>query len=166
MILNADKNKIFIINFSQNYQFIPRFRVPDAKNDLEVVSSTKLVGITLTNDLKFHVHVQNIVKNGNNKMWMLRHLKQFLFNQNDLIEIYTIFIRSRTEYCVPAWNASLTVENKEDIERIQKTALRIILGETYENYDNALTVCKLETLEKRHEDLCLAFALKCTNHDI
>ena len=114
MKINADKTKIFVVNFSKNHQFIPRFRVPGTPCDLEVVAST--------NDLKFHEHVQNLVKKGNNKLWMLRHLKQFSISLNDLIEIYTIFIRSCLEYCVPVWNPSLTVENKGDIERIQKNS--------------------------------------------
>ena len=96
---------------------------------------------------------------------MLRHLKQFGISLTDLIEIYTIFIRSGVEYCVPVWNASLTGEDKGDIERIQKTALKILLGETYETYENALVICNLKTLEKRREELCLTFALQCTKNE-
>ena len=107
--------------------------------------------------------MKNIVSSANNKLWMLRHLKQFKISEADLVEMFSIFIRSRLEYCVPVWNASLTNENKEDIERIQKTALKIILGESYEEYETALDQCKLKTLDQKREDLCLMFALKCTN---
>ena len=98
MILNSEKTKIFVINPSQNYQFTPRMRVPGANTDLEVVYTTKLVGVTLTADLKFHQHVYNIVKTANQKLWMLRRLKQFEIKLTDLIEIFTTFIRSRLEY--------------------------------------------------------------------
>ena len=66
---------------------------------------------------------------------------------------------------MPVWNPSLTVENKGDIERIQKTALKILLGESYENYDKALENTMLKSLEERREDLCLAFALQCTKNE-
>ena len=86
MILNADKIKKFCVNPSLNYQFQPRIRIPGSNNDLEVVASTKLVGVTLTSDLKFHKHIENIVKASNNKLWMLllRQLKKFGMKGEDL----------------------------------------------------------------------------------
>ena len=48
---------------------------------------------------------------------------------------------------------------------VQKTALKIILGEYYEDYETALDQFKLKTLEQRREDLCLTFAMKCTNNE-
>ena len=162
MILNADKTKAFVINYSHNYQFRPRLRVPGSDDDLEVVTSVKLVGVTLSADLKFHEHVTKMVKSANGKMWMLRRLKEFGLAEKDLIEIYTLFIRSRLEYCAPAWNASLTQGDKDEIERIQKTMLKIVHGDDYEDYACALQKSNLTTLEERREALCLTFALKCT----
>ena len=140
-------------------------RVPGASNDLEVVYTTKLVGVTLTSDLKFHQHVNNMVKSANSKLWMLRHLKQFEIKSADLIEIYTTFIRSRLEYCVAVWNPSLTEDDKKDIERIQKTAIKIITGDPDLNYEESLKLVNLKTLEKRREDLCLDFAITCVQSE-
>ena len=165
MVLNASKTKAFMINYSKNYQFIPRLRVPGSNADLEVVDTVKLVGVTLTADLKFHDHVSNIVKTGNGKLWMIRRLKEFGISKTELIEIYTMFIRSRLEYCVPAWNASLTQDDKEDLERIQKTVLKIVHGEYYLDYAHALQESNLKTLEDRREELCLTFAIKCTTDE-
>ena len=164
MILNDKKTKAFVINYSKNYQFRPRLRVPGSSSDLEVLSSVKLVGVTLSADLKFHEHVNKIVKTANRKMWMLCRLKEFGMSQKDLIVIFTLFIRSKLEYSVPAWNASLTETDKEEIERIQKTMLKIIYGDEYEDYPSALEKSNLTTVEERREALCLAFALKCI-HD-
>ena len=165
MILNSEKTKIFVINPSQNYQFTPRMRVPGANTDLEVVYTTKLVGVTLTSDLKFHQHVNNMVKSANSKLWMLRHLKQFEIKSADLIEIYTTFIRSRLEYCVAVWNPSLTEDDKKDIERIQKTAIKIITGDPDLSYEESLKLVNLKTLEKRREELCLDFAITCVQSE-
>ena len=79
----------------------------------------------------------------------------------DLIEIYVLFIRSITEYCLVAFHSSLTVEQANDIERIQKTSLKVILGELYIDYQAALEMCGLQTLYERREERCLEFALKC-----
>ena len=82
------------------------------------------------------------------------------------MEIYKIQIRSKLEYCVPAWNSSLTEDDKTEIEIMQKTALKIIYGEKYEDYESSLEMCQLETLEKRRTGLCLKFAQQCTQNEI
>ena len=42
---------------------------------------------------------------------------------------------------------------------------RIILGDSYVSYDNALELAKLKTLEKRREELCLNFAKSCLRYE-
>ena len=87
------------------------------------------------------------------------------FCEEDLIEIYTTFIRGSLEYCVPVWNASLTEDDKDEIERIQKTALKIIVGDGYGGYETALEMCLLTSLEVRREELCLSFGLDCSKNE-
>ena len=65
------------------------------------------------------------------------------------------------EYSCVIWHSSITMEERRNIERIQKTALRILLGECYEDYESALKTCGLDTLELRRTKLCLNFAQKC-----
>ena len=62
------------------------------------------------------------------------------------------------------WHSSLTQENKSDLERVQKSAVKIILGDSYRGYKNALNVLNLQSLDERREELCLKFAKKCTRH--
>ena len=59
------------------------------------------------------------------------------------------------------WHSSLTEENKEDLERVQKAAVRLIFGKLYENYGDALDKLNLQTLEERREVLSLKFAENC-----
>ena len=47
------------------------------------------------------------------------------------------------------------------LERVQKSALRIILGKRYTTYSDALNVLDIETLEDRRKSLCFKFAKKC-----
>ena len=49
------------------------------------------------------------------------------------------------------------------MERIQKVALRLILGENYTTYNEALKQTGLDTLRSRRTRLCLNFAIKCVN---
>ena len=74
-------------------------------------------------------------------------------------------IRCLLELAVPAWQSSLTLAEKADIERVQKSACHIILGGLYGSYTNALEVLNLESLEVRRNNLCLKFALKEEKHE-
>ena len=73
-------------------------------------------------------------------------------------------IRSLTEYCSVAYHSSLTVGQATDLERIQKTCLKVILGENYIDYQSALEMTGLQSLHDRREDRCLKFALKALKH--
>ena len=59
----------------------------------------------------------------------------------------------------------LTQQNIDDIERIQKISLKVILNERYENYEQACTLMNTESLVLRRENLALKFALKCLKSD-
>ena len=85
-------------------------------------------------------------------------------NQEELKNIYILFIRSLLEQSATVWHSSLTVENKNDLERVQKTAIKLILGNHYLSYEQALKKLDLENLHERRETLCLAFAKKSSKN--
>ena len=71
-----------------------------------------------------------------------------------------MFIRSVLESSCSVWHKSLTKENESDLERIQKTAFKLILGNTYYTYENAQTLLCLPTLKDRREELFTKFTHK------
>ena len=98
-------------------------------------------------------------------MELLRRVASFNPPEEDLKEIYILFIRSILEQSATVWHSSLSEDNKNDLERVQKTALKIILKEKYCGYQQGLAKLDLESLECRRENLCLNFANKCTKND-
>ena len=98
-------------------------------------------------------------------MTILRKLNAFEVAMEDLINIYILFIRSRLEYSAVVWHSSITGGERIELERVQKVALRLILREDYDNYQHALEISNLETLETRRKALCLKFAKKCTKSE-
>ena len=56
------------------------------------------------------------------------------------------------------WHSSLTDSNRQDIERIQKAALKVILRGDYTSYEQALEVLNLDSLNQRREKMALKFA--------
>ena len=59
----------------------------------------------------------------------------------------------------------LSKTNENDIERVQKSALKLILKENYKDYKTALKTLNIESLYDRREKLCLKFARKCLKDD-
>ena len=82
----------------------------------------------------------------------------------DLLEIYILYKRSLTEYCATAFHSSLTQEQSTEIERIQKTCLRLILGDNFVSYAATLEMAGLDSLCERREKGCLEFELRCLKH--
>ena len=81
-----------------------------------------------------------------------------------MLDIFKLFVRSIVEYCSVAFHSSLTVEDSSKIEQVQKTCLKVILGEMYVSYSAALEMTGLTPLSTRREERCLNFAVKCVRH--
>ena len=163
MILNQKKTKVMIFNFTENYQFTTRLEL--SRENLEVVSQAKLLGVIITNDLKWDSNTDYLVKKANSRMQLLRKVASFTKSKEDKKAIYLLYIRSILEQSSVVWHSSLTQENSEDLERVQKAAVKLILGKNYENYEDALIQADLESLKARREELCKKFAKKCVSSD-
>ena len=97
-------------------------------------------------------------------MQMLHKLKSFNVANEDLVTIYILYIRSILEQSCQVWHYSLTEEDSNSLERVQKVACGIILSQEYSGYEHALRTLNLESLSKRREKLCLKFAQSCVKH--
>ena len=162
MIINEKKTKTMIINFTENFKFTTRLKLKD--ENVEVVTSTKLLGTMVQDDLKWDLNTSTIVKKANARMELLRRVASFGTPAEDLKTVYILFVRSLLEQSATVWHSGLSQENIQDLERVQKTAIKIILQEQYHGYKQGLAQLDLQTLESRREELCLNFALKCTKN--
>ena len=98
-------------------------------------------------------------------MELLRKISSFGASWEELKNIYILYIRSLLEQSCTVWHSGLTDENSQDLERVQKSALKIILQESYDTYEGALKTLELESLDDRRERLCLQFAKKCLTNE-
>ena len=118
-----------IFNFTNNYKLTTRLTLNDT--NIEVIEKTKLLGTIITNDLKWQENTKFLTKKGNMRLEILRKAAAFNASLEDLKIIYTTFIRSLLEQSCVVWQSGLTEYQKEDLERIQKTALKIIFKLTF-----------------------------------
>ena len=94
-------------------------------------------------------------------MSFLHKSSKFTTNKQDLKKIYVLQVRSKLEQSAVVWHSSLSQKCRNKLERVQKSALRIIMGPKYLNYSDALTKLNLQTLNERRQLLCSKFAKKC-----
>ena len=165
MVLNSSKTKLFIVNFTNNFQFRPLLNIPGVNNNLEVLHETKLLGYWLTNDMKPAKHVEYLLKICYKRLWAISQLKRARVPDHDILHFFFIKIRSVLESNAPVFHSMLTQESSSDIERVQKIALRVILDDDYVDYQTACTTLEVDSLENRRKKLCLNFALKCLNSE-
>ena len=142
--------------------FATRLKVNERRIDQLNVS--KLLGVWISEDLTWSRNCKEICRKAYSRLSMITKLKYAGVPIEDLLNIHILFIRSVTEYCAVVFHASLTIEETQKIEMIQKTCLRVILGEMYVSYTAALEMCGLQTLAERRRKRCLDFAVKCAKH--
>ena len=86
----------------------------------------KVLGITIQSNLKWDLHINEVVAKASKRLHILRVLKRGGVPPADLLKVYFALIRSVLEYCCPVWHNALPVKLSDSIERVQKRALRII----------------------------------------
>ena len=162
MKINLKKTKAMLFNPCTSIDFVPELVIDD--QEIEVVEEMRLLGIIITSDMKWSANTLNMVTRAYQKLWVLRRLKKSGAKTVDLVDIYCKQVRSLLELAVPAWNGGITVEERMDIERVQKSACHIILGDSYASYRSALIDLDLESLAVRQNNLSLKFAIKAEKH--
>ena len=76
----------------------------------------------------------------------------------EMVHLWIIYCRSVAEQSCVVWAGSLTVENKDDLERTQKSFAKLVLQDKYSTYKSALIRLNLISLEDRRKMLSLRFA--------
>ena len=156
MKLNEKKTTNMVFNFTKDCQFTTQISLKNEK--LETIDKTKLLGTIITKDLKWHENTKYIVKKANQKMRLLHKFSKFTSNKAHLIHIYKSQVRGNLEYCSTVWHSGLTESDTKDIERVQKAAVRIFMGNKYQGYEEALKLLKLDSLKERRIKMALNFA--------
>ena len=136
-----------IFNFSKDHQFSTQLKLNG--ETIETVSSARLLGTILSSNLKWDQNIEDIVKRANGRMQLLRKVAAFNPPIEDLKTIYILFIRSLLEQSAVVWYSSITEENSYDLERLQRPALKVILGKKYEGYKKSLEILNFQLLKDK-----------------
>ena len=156
MKINSEKSKEIIISFAQDGNF--RSTIPNIKidgRDVAQVCHAKLLGVTISQDLTWNKHVDTIVKKAGKRLYMLYQLKRAGITQKDLVSVYVSVVRPVLEYACPVWHTNLPQYLSDNIEVIQKRALKCIFPGL--GYAEILRRVNLDTLNVRRESICQTY---------
>ena len=159
MVINKRKTKVISFTKSRKWDFPPELLFSDGVQ-LDCMSETTLLGVVISQDLRWAKNTEFICQKARQKLWILRRMLNFQLNIHQLFDVYIKEVRSLLELAVPVWHSGLTKQQSNDIERVQKLAFRIILGDNYANYETACDILYADTLETRRIKLCSKFAAK------
>ena len=150
MKLNVSKTKELRVCFSK---LTPSFApITICGQEVDVVSEAKLLGVVLSDDLKWNCHIDYICKKAAKRLYCLRLLKRSALPSHILISTYCTHIRPIVEYACQVWHYGLPHYLSEQVEKIQKRALKIIFPGT--TYAECLLTANLMTLYERRTVLC------------
>lgn len=165
MKINRNKCNVMIFNPHRKYSGLPQLTLSGKDGEfLDVVENTKLLGVKLRSDMRWCDNTDYICKEGYSRLWILRRLKGLGASQEELLDVYQKQVRAVLELAVPVWQPGITKKERYQIERVQKCALNIILGEHYSSYSKALESVKSENLEVRRIKICENFVKKSVKH--
>jgi hypothetical protein len=133
--------------------------------DNEIVKEAKLLGTIITDNLSWNRNTHELVKKAFKRMQLLFKAAKFTNSKEDLKSINVTYIRSVIEQSAVVWHSSLSKKNIKDLERVQKAAVRVIMGKNYSTYKEGLKILKINNLKLRREKLCLSFAKKCIKNE-
>ena len=149
MQLNAEKCKEMVIDLKKNSHHFSPLEVDG--NELPVTDCAK-PGVTISSDLKWNNHVVDCIKKANKCLYFIVLSKRARVSLNDIVNFYCTTIRPVLEYCAPVFHHALPAYLNEEIERIQKRVLSIILPDM--SYRECLDRLGLQTLYDRRNELC------------
>ena len=108
--------------------------------------------MTISQDLTWNKYVDTIVKKAGKPLCMLYQLKCAGITQKDLASVYVSVVRPVLEYVYPVWHNNLPQYLSDNIEVIQKTALKCTFPGL--GYAEILRRINLDTLNVRRESTC------------
>ena len=120
-----------------------------------------MLGVTISDDFKWNDHIFDVISKAAKRLYLLRQLKRAGICASDLVLLYCSTIRSVLEYACQVFHFSFPSYLSEELERIQKRALRIIFPSA--SYNSAVKEAGIPSLYDRRAslsfDLCTDIVL-------
>ena len=105
--------------------------------DIPTATYHKHLGLTLSTDLHFHDHINNIIRTVNMLLGPIYPIAKFL-PRPILASIYTTYIRPHFDYCDIIYDGNLTATDTNRLQTLQNRCARLVTGTLFRTSTTAL----------------------------
>ena len=138
-------------------------------HQLEHVTEAKYLGITITSDLKWDSHINNICQKANRTIGFLKRNLN-ISNSDIKNKAYTSLVRPTVEYASPVWDPYLQ-KDKHKLEMVQRRSARYVTNRYHHDHntssvDTMLQHLQWPTLEERRKTSRLTLLYKISNNEV
>ena len=128
-------------------------------SEMKITECEKDLGVYMHSSLKPSIHIAEAVKKANRALGILLRCLTFRDRYN-FIRLYKTYVRCHLEYAVQAWSPWLK-QDIENIESVQKRAIRYCRGLLGATYEDKLDEVGLTTLvdRRRRGDMLQTFKI-------
>ena len=82
------------------------------------MESFKLLGVHITDDLKWSTHTDSVVKTAQHRLFNFRRLKTFGFAPKTLKNLYRCTTERILSDCITAWDSNCTARNRRALQKV------------------------------------------------
>lgn len=118
-----------------------------------------LLGVNIDSRLTFHKHVSTICKKVNNQLQVIKRFRN-LISGPTMLRLYNAFIQPVFSYCSDVWHFC-SARDRDKLEHVNKQALRVVLNDKENGYDEMLRKLEMVNLEQRRVQNMLITVFKC-----
>ncbi len=137
--LNVEKTKEVVMDFRRNSVDHPPLTIDTST--VERVSSTKFLGVHITEDLTWTTNTKSISKKAQQRLHFLRRLKRASLPPPILTTFYRGTIESVLTSCITVWYGNCSAADCKTLQRTVNTAAKIIGAPLPSILDIFLTRC-------------------------
>ncbi|CAF87187.1 unnamed protein product, partial [Tetraodon nigroviridis] len=122
--LNVDKTKEMIVDFRRAPGEHPPLTINGSS--VEIVKNTKFLGVHLEENLTWSLNTTKISRKAQQRLYFLRRLRKAHLPPPILTTFYRGTIESILSSCITVWFGNCTVADRKTLQRIVRTAEKII----------------------------------------
>ncbi|KAI4887144.1 hypothetical protein NFI96_003852 [Prochilodus magdalenae] len=122
--LNVDKTKEMVVDFRRTRRDHSPLHIDGST--VEIVKTTKLLGVHLAEDLTWSLNTSTITKKAQQRLYFLRRLRKAHLPPPILTTFYRGTIESILSSCITAWFGNCTASHCKSLQRVVRTTEKII----------------------------------------
>ena len=163
MAINETKTKAMLCNSRIKWDVMPELSF-NGRDNIEIVDELKIVGYVLRNDMKTISNTIYLTKKAYKRLWLIRRLKALGASVSQLVDCLQKQVLSVLWLGAPAWSCQLTMGERKDFDRVAKVGLKIIFGDNYNGFENALQRANILKPTDQFIKMTKQFATKSSKH--